>query len=99
MNSALKVLHKAQMVLPDRRMFSPERVRRETGDYRALLNLFYFFQNSVKFFSKFSFFCFNFSGFRFFPVLIFLDSFLIIKLNCINQKACLINSNHGTNTI
>ncbi len=27
----------------------------------------------------------------FFPVLIFLDSFLMVKSNSINQKACLIN--------
>ncbi len=52
---------------------------------------FIFFANSVLFFSKFCFFRFNFSGFRIFSVWIFLDTFLIGKLNCINQKACLIN--------
>ncbi len=58
---------------------------------RALWNQFYFFPNSFLFFSKFFFFCFNFSGFIFFLFYFFLDSFLIVKLNFINQKACLIN--------
>ncbi len=35
--------------------------------YRALWNPFYFFPNSVLFFSKFIFFRLNFSGFLFFP--------------------------------
>ncbi len=34
---------------------------------------------------------FIFSQIPFFSVLIFLESFLMVKLNSINQKACLIN--------
>ncbi len=52
-----------------------------------------FFLNSV------FFFCVNFYEFRIFPFLVFLDSFLMIKYNRINQKACLINLNHETYTI
>ncbi len=42
------------------------------------------------FFSKL-FFLFKFFWIPFFSILIFLDSFLMDKLNFINQKACLIN--------
>ncbi len=38
--------------------------------------------------------CFYFSGFHF-----FLDSVVMVKLNCINKKACLINWNRETYTI
>ncbi len=48
--------------------------------YRALWNQIYFFLNSV-------FYVYIFID----SVYIFLDSFLMVKLNCINQKACLIN--------
>ncbi len=58
---------------------------RQLPNEQGPINQFYFFPNSVLFCYKW-----NFSGFRFFPVLNFLDSFLMIKLNCINQKACLI---------
>lgn len=38
MNSALEVLCKAQMLLPDRRMFSPESEESDWGLYVDLLN-------------------------------------------------------------
>ncbi len=53
---------------------------------------------SIKFFPKFRliffkilFFPFKFFWIPFFSIFIFRDSFLMVKLNFINQKACLIN--------
>ncbi len=53
------------------------------GFFRALWNQFYFFPNSILFFSKFCYFLFKFFWIPFFSVLIFLDSFLMVKLNFI----------------
>ncbi len=62
-------------------------VETSTGPYeiRVISQILFYF------FSKFCCFHLNFSGFRVFPVKNFLDSFLIIKLNYINQKAFLIH--------
>ncbi len=58
----------------------------KTHQSQFLFN-FFFFEEHVGLYEI----RFIFSQIHFFSVWIFLDSFLMVKLNCINQKACLIN--------